>query len=211
MATVSATALNTGSYLYAPGTTTNRTGVGLSTMIVVKVGTITIGAIQDISISETRNISMFNEVGTDGNIDSAPTGSTVHSGSCKRLRYDGVRLFAAFGAGYLHVKSQRIPFDIEIIDRYNTDENGAGEISTTLKNVWFKDMSFSYSADNWLVTETANFVFETIYSTVNNSPAATGGARGLPIRLDAIEQASDTGSRRGSLDAPGLIAAAFKA
>ena len=206
MATVAATALNTGSLVTMPGSTTNRTGVGLSTMIVVKVDNLTIGAIQEISINETRTITMFNEVGTDGSIDSAPTASTVHTGSCKRLRYDGVRLFEAFGAGYLHVKSQRIPFDIEIIDRYNTDA-----ISTVLKNVWFKDMAFSYSADNWIIAETAGFSFETIYSTVNNNPAATGGARHIQHRLDAIEQASDTGSRRGSLDAPGLISAAFTA
>jgi len=49
---------------------------------------------------------------------------------------------------------------------------------------------------------------ETIYTTLANGPAAgSGGERGMPIAIDSIEQNTDSGDRRGSMDAPGLLKA----
>jgi hypothetical protein len=203
----------TGSYLYQTSSSTiNRTGVALSTMIIIKVGDLRIGAIQKLTLTEARPIGMFNEVGTDGNIDSAPTGSTVHTGTCERLRFDGTRITEAFGSCFLHIKSQRIPFDVEIIDQYNGAAGSGQELVTVLKNVWFKDTTYSYDKDNWVVSESASISFETISSHIGGLPAATGGVRGSSgMRYDPYELASDICDRRGSMDAPGLISAVFSA
>jgi len=182
----------------------NNTGVALSTQILIKVGDVAVGAIQSLSITEARNISMVNELGTDGSIDSAPTGSTVISGSCTRIRFDRLRATEAFGRDFLHIHSQRIPFDISIFDFWQGD--GADVITTTIKNVWIDNITYSYSQDNWIITDTFQWKAETMYSTLNGGPAATGGARGGAIlSLNAIERAADIGQRRGSMDASGLI------
>jgi hypothetical protein len=189
----------------------NRTGVALSTMVIVKVGDYPVGAIQKIDITETRTIKMFSEVGTDGAIDSAPTSSTVHSGSCERLRYDRIRIFEAFGCGFVHLKSMRIPITIDIIDRYTatSNETAEGSIITTLENVWFKDIKYGYSQDNWQVSDNVSFDFETIYSRIGGNSSAASGRDRLKLRNDKYETQADMGSRRGAMDLPGLITSAY--
>src|SRR5690606_7889342 len=112
----------------------NRTGTALSTHVVIRVGMNPVGAIQNITIQERRSVNPVDEVGTDGHIDSAPVKSTDITGSCKRIRYDRLRIAEAFSRGFLHVKSQRIPFDIDIYDKWNGDNENM--IVTTIKNVW---------------------------------------------------------------------------
>jgi hypothetical protein len=202
----------TGSFLYQTGSSTkNRTGVGLSTMIIIKVDDTRVGAIQTLSVNESRTITMVSEVGTDGHIDSAPTKSAEHSATCQRLRFDRVRATQAFGAGFMHVKSQRIPFDIEIIDQFNGEVGSGSEIVTALCNCWFESIKYDYGSDNWLVTDDLSIKFETIYSRIGSNPAVTGGERNIPLRYDPYELAADMGNRRGSMDAPGLITASFLA
>ena len=46
----------------------SQISTSLSTQIVVKVGTETVGAIQSISIEQTRNIERVKELGLDGNL-----------------------------------------------------------------------------------------------------------------------------------------------
>jgi hypothetical protein len=182
----------------------DATFVQLSTNIVIRVNAIAIGAIQEIQYTESRNITMVDEVGTDGHIDSAPTKSTDVTGSCQRLRFSRARLTEAFGRGYLHLHSQRIPFDIDIYDIANGD--GSNAIVTTLKNVWFNNLAMTMQASNWLITETAQFMAEEIYSNLNGGNAATGGLLGSNImQINSIERQADMGKRLGSMDAPGLI------
>jgi hypothetical protein len=193
----------TGSTIY-----NNRTGVALSTNIVIKVGNNAIGAIQSISIQESRDIKMIDEVGTDGHIDSAPSKSPDFSGSCTRIRFDRMRITEAFSRDFVHIKSQRIPFDIDIIDQWQGDSNLT--IVTTLSNVWFSDMNYDYSSNDFIVSEKASFKAESIHSTFingNGSVARGGGGGDRQITLDtnAVEQLSDSTPHRGSLDSPGLI------
>ena len=108
-----ATYPQTGSILTRPDGS-NRTGIALSTQIVLMVGPNPIGAVQDLSINESRDVSFISEVGTDGQIDSAPRSSTKVSGRCERIRFDRLRVAEAFSRGFVHVKSQRFPFDIVI-------------------------------------------------------------------------------------------------
>ena len=180
------------------------TFVQLSTNIVVRVGAVAVGAIQSIEYTEQRTVTAIDEVGTDGHIDSAPTASTNITGSCQRIRFDRARVTEAFSRGFLHLHAQRIPFDIDIYDISNGD--GSTAIITTIKNVWFNNLAVTMSATNWLITENAGFMAESIYSTLNGGNAATGGLLGANImQLNSIERAADMGKRLGSLDAPGLI------
>lgn len=187
----------------------NATFTGLSTSIILRVGPNAVGAIQSIDITEARSVSMIDEVGTDGHIDSAPKSSTNVSGSCKRTRYDRLRVSEAFSRGFLHAKSQRIGFDIDIYDNWAGDADNM--IVTTIRNVWITQLSYTYSASDWIIIDSMNWEAEDISSSIQGNNAATGGTRGLILQTDAdgIEQQTDRGQRRGALDAPGLINALF--
>lgn len=194
----------TGSTLLGPNGQ-NKTSTGIATNIIIKVGPNTVGAIQEMSVDESRPLKMIDEVGTDGHIDSVPTGSTNITGSCSRIRFDRMRISEAFSRGFVHVAAQRIPFDIVIIDNWNGDNNSA--LITTIKNVWIKGISYSFNASDWIITDRMQWEAETIYTTLANGNAATGGERNIPLAVDSIEQATDVGGRRGGLDAPGLLRA----
>ena len=196
--------LNTGSQVVnADGS--NRTGTALSTQIVIKVGTQAVGAIKSLNVSETRNVEMISELGTDGNIDSTPTKATDYSAKCERVRFDRLRVTEAFSRAFLHVKSQRVPFDIDIYDRWGSAPNEY--IRTTLKNCWVTNIDYTYNSDGWIITDSMQIKFEDIYSDNNGNPAAQGGTRGLTLNTDAqgVERDTDRGSRRGALDVAGLI------
>ncbi|CAK9252391.1 unnamed protein product [Sphagnum jensenii] len=146
---------------------------------------------------------MVDEVGTDGHIDSVPTRSTNITGSCKRIRFDRMRVAEAFSRGFLHVHSQRVPFDIVIIDNWNGDNNSA--LITTITSVWISGISYAYGVENWIISDDMKWAAQTISTTLANGPAATGGTRNIPLAIDPVEQASDIGLYRGSLDQAGLI------
>lgn len=179
------------------------TGTAISTNIVIQVNGTPIGAVQSLSISEQRTITMIDEVGYDGHIDSVPTKSTDITGDCKRIRYDLLRMGPAFSRDFFHVASQRIPFDIVIIDKWNGD--GSNAIITTIKNVWIKSIGYAYQAEDWRIVEDMSWTAEAISSTLNGGLAATSGPRGFTLQNDSNEQATDQGANRGSLSAPNLI------
>lgn len=194
---------NTGSIIEGPGGR-DATFTGISTNIVVRIGATAVGAIQKISVNEKRTVQPVDEVGTDGHIDSVPTKSTDYDGTCSRTRFERLRITEAFSRGFLHVKSQRIPFDIDIYDNWNGD--GANSIITTIKNVWITSISYTYSSTDWIIIDEMGWMAEDIYSTLNGGNAATGGLLGANImQLNSIERAADSGQRLGSLDAPNLI------
>jgi hypothetical protein len=204
---------HSGSQLTDAGRNVTRTGI--STEIIIQVDGNAIGAIQNISYKEARSIHMIDEVGTDGHIDSVPQKSTDVTGDCTRVRFDNLRLPAAFSRGYVHVSSQRIPFDIVILDIFAADESDSdgfsgsdNVITTVIKNVWISNMSTAMTTTDFVITESMSFVGEHIYSYLgqgNNVVPATN-ARQLPIvDNDAFERQADIGKRRGALDAAGLI------
>jgi len=188
---------------------TNRTGTALSTNILIKVGNLSVGAIQELSVREARSVQMIAELGTDGNIDSAPTKAAEFSGNCTRIRFDRLRIAEAFGRDFVHVQSQRIPFNIVIIDKWNGDAESA--VITTVRNVWITGIDYSYKADNFIISESMSWVAETISSTLGtgNKNVANGGERGFTPATNSVEQATDRGGLRGALDTPGLLRAAF--
>lgn len=113
--------------------------VSPSTKIIVRVGDNVIGAIQSISIQEKRS----------------PDGYDSVTAKISRVRFDKMRIAEAFSRGFLHVNSQRYPFDIEI-----EDEN----FITILKNVWITSLAYTYSVNDWVITDCMEVEAETIYS-----------------------------------------------
>lgn len=204
-----ANAINTGSTLTRNDATANKTSTSISTHIVIMVNDKPVGAIKSLSINESRNIKMIDEVGTDGHIDSVPTSSTNITGSCDRIRFDRLRVAEAFSRSFVHVSAQAYPFDIVILDRQKRD--AGSQISTVIKNVWIKGISYTYSSDDWIITDKMDWEAETIFSILNGGKSiAVGGEdqRVVPFGADDwIERETDTGKngRRGSLDASGLI------
>lgn len=184
----------------------NSTRTHLSCDIIIKVSNNIIGAVQSLNINENRNIKMISELGTDGHVDSAPTSSVDVGGRIQRVRFAKMRLFEAMSRGYIHLHSQRIPFDIEIHDFFH-DSDKSNAIITTLKNVWFKSLSYDYTVSDYVIQENADFVCERIYSVINNKNVAQSVANGRsnPIILNAFEQEADRGAFTGALDAAGLL------
>ena len=186
----------------------SRTGTHLSTNINFLVDGIAIGAVQKLDITESRKIKQIDEVGTDGHIDSAPTSSTDITGSCTRTRFDGQRIAEAFMRGFIHVKSQRLPFDIEIQDNFKGADNDSIVI-TTVRNVWISKISYSYSADNFVIVEDMSWEAESIDSVMGSgAPVVVDvNSRGVPLIINPFERTADIGQYRGSLDGAGLLRA----
>jgi len=188
----------------------NKTSTALSTNILIKVGTTPVGAIQTIGITEARGVRTIAEVGTDGFIDSAPNASTNITVNCTRIRFDKLRIAQAFSRGFIHASAQRYPFDIDIYDQQSGDPNGNDQsnwIITTIKNCWITNINYTYSATEWIISESMNCQAETISSHLGNSNPV--GDIVVPRLVspfkDDVERAADIGQRRGALDAPGLI------
>jgi hypothetical protein len=217
-----ANAPNTGTTLTDNGV--NKTSVALSTNIIVMVHNTVVGAIKSLTINEKRGIQMIDEVGTDGHVDSAPKSSTDISGSCTRVRLDRLRIAEAFGRGYTHVSAQVYPFNIVILDKQKRERDN--QITTVIQNVWMNGIDYTYSSDDWIISDTMTWQAERIYSFLNGGrPVAVGGELGIKHMgglssnpngspsivsgdgITNIEQLVDTGNagRGGSMDAAGLI------
>ena len=181
---------------------------GLSTQIVVKVGSDTVGALQSLEVRQNRPLTRIVELGLDGTLEIVPTQRAEVTLSVRRVVFDRLRLPEAFERGFLNIKSQRLPFDILVIDQTGGDNELA--VTHHYNHCWFQDYATPYGADNYLITETATIWAEDVSSRLGASAnAAQGGARDMKPQIEEIERDADIGNRRGTLDAPGLITAAF--
>ncbi len=197
---------NTGSNL---GSTTRA---ALSTQIIILVNNEPVGAVQKFNASTQRSVQRISEVGTDGTIEIVPNQPTSYTISVSRIVFDGLSLPESFARGFMNINSQRIPFDIVIIDQYTG--SGDDAIIKTYHNCWFKSLSTPYSSGDYLITEDADLEVE--YMSILRGGEAIalsqgiGGSRQVSnIQIDDVELAADSGTRRGALDFPGLISAAF--
>jgi len=197
----------------------SRIHTGLSTQIVVKVNTETVGAIQRLQITQTRNLERVKELGLDGILEVVPRQATEYEARITRIMFDRLRLTEAFARGFINIKAQLIPFDILIIDRSNGD--GEGVVTHKLINCWFNNYSPSYQADSFIISEEAVVWCEDITSTLGTSAesAVNGGERGINYQSHDRERFTDTGGGgnvsvpgsgfRGTMDFANLINAAF--
>jgi hypothetical protein len=162
-----------------------------------------VGAITSINWTENRPLKPIDELGTDGHIDSVPTASCTYDGQVQRTRWNGRRIFEAFGRSFLHVKSMRVPFDIVVYDvMRGTDQI----IVTTLQNVWFKSLTTKYQSNDWIITDDASFMCEDISSILQST---NGSAIYSPenVYYNPLEVSADIGAYRGAMDAPGILSA----
>lgn len=184
----------------------NATKTHLSTNIIIKVDGNAVGAVKSLQITESRSIARIPEVGTDGFIDSAPNRPTEIGVRCGRTRFAGQRIAEAFHRGFVHASSQRIPFDIEIQDIFASADS-ANAIITVIENCWISNISYNYSADDYVITEDMDIVAERIYSVLNSNNVVTsvGNGRAIPIVINQFEAQADRGEFTGALDAAGLL------
>jgi hypothetical protein len=195
------------------GATGGTTRTGLSTQIIVYVNGNPVGAIQSFQETQARQNKKIAEVGTDGWIEIVPQGPATVSLTVSRIVFDGLSLPEAFARGYKNIHAQRIPFEIQVFDKF-AGEDDAGKIVTTYHNCWFNNMSKQYQVNDYTITESANIDCEYVSCQRNGMPVAAtqgvGGGRDILVTdTDSVEQAADKGDRRGTLDFPGLISAAY--
>lgn len=116
------------SYPSSGSTNNGRTSAGLSPQILVKVGNTTVGAIQSLGVTQDRDMVTVEEIGNDGIIEIHPKGSAKLKLNVKRIVFDNLRLPEALGRGFVNIQSQRIPFDILLLDRSTVrEESGVVE------------------------------------------------------------------------------------
>lgn len=196
---------NTGTHLY-DSQGNNRTATHLSTNIIIKVDGNVVGAVKSLDVTESRDVKMIPEVGNAAVIDSAPSSVASFSGRCARTRFDRMRIAEAFSRGFIHVHSQRLPFNIEIQDTF-ADSDAANAIITTIENVWITEISYTYSAEDFVIVDNMSWKAERIYSLLNNNHVAQAVANGRsnPITLNQFEVQADSGIYTSSLDSAGLL------
>lgn len=164
-----------------------------------------IGAVKSIRIDEGRQLARTTEVGTDGIIDIVPSGSATVTGSCEITRFNGKRAAEALGRGFIHLKSQRMPFDIVIHDIFrDSNPNGSAVVVTTIKNVWLNKIGYNYASDNFVIVDSIGWEAEDI-SSVYAGTASSAISDVSQVFLNRFEVEADTGRYRGALDGAGMI------
>ena len=192
----------------------SKTRTGLSTQILIYVNEEPVGAVQSFTENQTKGVRRIGEVGTDGFIEIIPNIQTTIALELERVVFDGLSLPESLSRGFRNIAAQRIPFDVVVVDKFTG--SGDNAVVTTYHNCWFERISKSYTATDYVIVERAGVAAQ-FMSTVRGGEAVSlsqgvGGAREIPDRQeDSVEQAADAGKngRRGSLDFPGLITAAF--
>lgn len=176
---------------------------GLSTQVIIKVGSTTVGAIQTLTINQSREFNVWEEIGTEGIIEIHPKNATKIEISVQRVVFDELRALESFGRGFINLQAQRVPFDIMIIDM-SESVDGSNVLSHICHNCWFKQYSTPYNANNFLITENASLVCEYITSMRNAQSASYGGLRGIVYEYDTIERNTDLTGQRGRFTSAGI-------
>jgi hypothetical protein len=214
---------NTGSSVNGHSDEPSAISSTLSTQIIIKVGDTAVGALQSLSVTQTRPLERIKEIGTDGVIEIVPNGATEFELSAERIVFDQLRLPEAFSRGFRFINSQRLPFDILVVDFSNTGSNAGlqlnnadltagveGQVSMVYRNCWFTNYTTPYNASGYIITETATIWAETAYVSSPSSGLATP-LRTVTTQTDqaGVEASVNRGGRRGAMDASGLVNAVF--
>ncbi len=177
----------------------SRISSGLSSQITIKVGGTTVGAIQQLVVQQNRDMWRHEEIGTDGVVEIHPKGAAKVDLQITRVVFDDLRLPEAFARGFINLQAQRIPFDIQLIDKANSNIN-TNAIIHVFNNCWFKSYSPTFRADNFIISETAAIQCEYVTTHRNALSAAYGGLRGVGLDVDSVERATDVNGQRGRLE-----------
>jgi hypothetical protein len=189
---------NTGSIL------SPKVNTSLSTQITIKVDGTTVGAIQQLQLNQNRDMNVWEEIGTDGIVEIHPKGAAKIDLTVQRAVFDQLHITEAFARGFVNIQAQRIPFNIQILDRMGS----ADPKNTTVhvcNSCWFKSYGTTITSSNYLIMENASLVCEYITTTVDGVSSVHGGLRGIKYVADSIERFTDTEGRRGKFDSAGVI------
>jgi len=165
---------------------------GLSTQIFVSVNNVRIGGIQQLSISQNRNIDIIEEIGNEGNVDSVPKGSAKIDIVVERIVMDTLSLPESFSRSFKNIQAQRIPFIIEIMDT-----STIFPVVHTCEGCWFSAFNPKFLANNYVISENATIKCERITSSQNGLSAVNGGLQGILYEYDEIERDTDVNGIRG--------------
>lgn len=194
-------------YPITGSTLNSKISTGLSTQIIIKAGTETVGAIQNLSVKQNRPLKRIAEVGLDGVLEITPHATTTVDLTVNRIVFDQLSVTEAFSRGFVNAKSQRVPFEILVIDRTAGDDSLS--VVHKFTNCWFQSINVTYKADDYIIAQDATIWAEDVSTTRNSENAAEGGSRGINYQIEARERNTDKGSYRGTMDASGIIDAAF--
>lgn len=188
---------------------------GLSTHILIAVDVgggvqLAVGAVQSMSVTENRNIRKLGEIGTQGFVENLPSGNTVIDINMTRVVFDAYNITRALGRGYKSIGSQRIPFNVYVIDRTHSTRIGISDIGSgglggfirppitqVYHNCWFTSKVSTYNAGAYQITEQATLGcqwHEDVFGTRHGD-----GERRIEYIGDSIEQAIDEGIPFGAL------------
>lgn len=189
----------------------SKTRTSLSTQILIMVENEPVGTIQSFDSDQSRGIKRIHEVGTHGTLEGVPDSQTQYSLSVKRIVFDGLSITEAFSRGFRNINAQRIPFDIVVIDQFSGQDNDA--VITTYEDCWFESVNKALNAENFVITEGVKIFVGNVRTLRGGEAVALsqgiGGGRQVSTQIDDVELLADSGARRGTLDFPGLINAAF--
>lgn len=205
-----------GAYPYTGSSMDQRVSVGFSThiLIAVDVGAgiqLAIGALQSMVISEGRQIKRVGETGTMGFVDIHPDSNSSIDIDATRIVFDAATITQSFGRGYKHIGSQRLPFNVYVIDRTHSTKLGVGDINTgTLlggfvrppitqiyHNCWFTSKTSTYLASTYQIVEQAHLACQYVEDVFGTRHGDT--ERPIEYIGDSIEQAMDEGLPFGAL------------
>lgn len=194
------------------------TNTGLSTQIVIRVNNQAIGALQSLRVSQNRGLQRISEIGTDGTIEIVPNKATEFEITAERVVFDQLRLPESLSRGFRFISAQRVPFDIDVFDISNVNPpagpqtaSSTGVVVMTYKNCWFTRYETPYTAENYVITESATIWAETAYISNLQGIDIPNNIRGLVAQTDAqnIERQTNLGARRGAMDASGVYNSIF--
>ncbi len=200
-------------YPITGSTITRRITAGLSTHIIVYVETDSgweaVGAIQNLTATETNALKRIGETRTGRTIELIPQGQDVVTLQVTRLVFDNLRLTHALGAGFSHIRAQRIPFDIVVFDRTHDEAANAFRGPSApkpyiviYKNCWLGNHTTTYNSNSYIITESATLEAEGV---ADEHPIIQAlNERGMNTRQDQIESEYDIMvDNRGSIRPPG--------
>jgi tRNA A-37 threonylcarbamoyl transferase component Bud32 len=184
---------------------TPKISTGLSTSILVKVGLTYVGAIQNLTINEKRDMNIMEEIGTEGVVEVYPKGAAKIDLTVERIIFDQLRMTEAFSRGFVNIQAQRIPFDIQIIDTsVSSAEDNNDAIVHTIHECWFSVYSPKFTPNSFIISENATIIASKITTMRSGNSAVFGGTRGVKFDYDVIERSTDVNGRVGKFDSAGF-------
>lgn len=71
-----------------------------------------------------------------------------------RARFDKMMIAEMFSGGFIHIQSQKWPFDIEVVEN--------GKLNLLAKNVWLTSIQYVYKVDGWFLVEGIQAICENV-------------------------------------------------